>query len=169
MDDGVELPGSSYDQIVRIIQGYQRSSVDQKFSNSDVEKSTGVAASDVSRNGKFLVQVGVLEGSQRKYLSEAGSRLCRAYQFDLAREVSEIWRKLLATTDFTSKMISAVRIRKGMDLKDFQAHVAYSAGSNKTNIKTGAAAFVRLLEIANLVSTENGIVAALPASDSAAS
>lgn len=149
------LPGSSYDQLVKIISAY--ANLKDPSSPSDVSKLIGMHATIVSRNNRFLVAVGVLEAGKKKLLTAKGRDLALSLEHNIQQDIVRCWRDLVLANEFLSKLISAVRIRKGMELSTLQAHVAYSAGQpRKSQVMTGAGAVVDILTAAGLLQEEDG-------------
>src|SRR6266403_31468 len=150
-----KLPGASYEELVKIIQGYQ--TVGGDASPEDVSKVIAIHPTGVSRNNGFLVSVGIVEGGRRKTITEKGKALALALGHNIPEEVSDKWRQIVIGNDFLSKLISAVRIRKGMDAQTLQSHVAYSAGQPRTGpALLGAGAVVEILKAAAVVKEEEG-------------
>ncbi len=161
-----KLPGSSYEEVVKIIRGYQ--TVGGEAAPDDVTKVIGTHPTSVSRNNGFLVSVGIIEGGRKKKITERGRALALALDHEMPAEISEKWRSIVVANEFLSKLISAVRIRKGMDTQTLQAHVAYSAGQPRTGTSmAGAGAVVDILKAAGVVKEEDGkLVATEPPTDS---
>lgn len=155
MGEDFKLPASSYDELVKIIQAYGR--VSEPSSNDEINKLCLIHPSTISRNGAFLLATGIIEGGQKKIATDKGKLLARAIQFDNETEVSRLWREISNENDFLSKMISAIKIRKGMDIQSFQSHIAYSSGQDKTQyVKTGSATVIEILKISNLIEDLDG-------------
>jgi hypothetical protein len=149
------LPGSSYKELSRIIQAYGQ--LKKPGSLSEVAKFASVAQTIVSRNNKFLVAIGVIAGGQKKTPTDDGRALARALQLDITDEVVKGWRRVLTDNEFVDKVLSAVRIRKGMERSSLQAHVAFTAGvPRKPIVMTGAATVVDILLAAQLLVDSEG-------------
>ena len=161
-DAGFPLPGSSYKELIKIIQGYGR--IGGEASLADVAKLTAINETSVSANNKFLVAIGVIQSGKKKAITPIGAELAIALQHELAEETSAKWRVIVDSTDFLQKIVGAVRIRKGMDESSLESHVAYSAGQPKTPaVATGAAAVVNILKVAGILKEEGGnLIATAP-------
>lgn len=154
-EEDFRLPGSSYDELVKIIRAYGNFDSEQPL--PAIATVAGLHVSSLSRNNAFLAAVGVIEGGQRKVITQTGKRLALALEHNIAEDISKGWRDLIVTHQFFLKLLAAVRIRRGMDEATLQSHVAYSAGQKKSpNVVTGAAALVEIMKIAGLVREENG-------------
>jgi hypothetical protein len=161
-DAGFPLPGSSYRELIKIIQGYGRAGSD--VSLTDVAKIVAIAETTISTNNKFLVAVGIVQGGKKKSITPLGAELAIALQHELADEVASKWRAIVEGNEFLQKVIAAVRIRKGMDESSLESHVAYSAGQPKTpGVATGAGAVVEILKTAGLLKEDGGnLIATTP-------
>ena len=74
-------------------------------------------------------------------------------------EIQGSWREIVEASDFMQKMLTALKIRKGMDVTTFQGHIAYSAGERKTSkTMTGARAVIDILRAAGLVEEKDGFL-----------
>ncbi len=154
-DERFPLPGSSYRELTRIIQGY--GSLKGPGGPSDVSSHIGIDSTIVSRNNKFLGAVGVVFGGQKKTLTEPGRSLAMALEHDLREEIVSGWREVLDGNEFTNKILSAVRIRKGMERSALQAHVAFTAGHpRKPAAMTGAATVIDILLAGELLHESDG-------------
>ena len=136
-EDKFKLPGSSYQELVKIIRAYLPFS--SPASLDEVSKAVGIHTTIISRNNGFLIGFGVLEGGQKKLLTEKGRDLARALDFDMPEDIESQWRSLAIESEFVSKILTAVRIRGGMDQSTLQSHIAYSAGQPKAqHVLTGS-------------------------------
>jgi hypothetical protein len=161
-DSGFPLPGSSYRELIKIIQGYGR--VGSDASLADVSQLTAIGETIISGNNRFLVAVGIVQGGKKKSITPLGAELAIALQHELLDEIAAKWRAVVEASDFLQKVVAAVRIRKGMDESSLESHVAYSAGQPKTPVvATGAGAVVEILKNAGLLKDEGGnLIATTP-------
>lgn len=161
-DEGFPLPGSSYKELIKIIQGYGR--VGSDASLSDVSRLTAIGETVISGNNRFLVAVGIVQGGKKKSVTPLGTELANALEHELPDEVAVKWRGVVEANDFLQKVVAAVRIRKGMDESSLESHVAYSAGQPRTPaVTTGAGAVVEILKNAGLLREEAGnLIATTP-------
>jgi hypothetical protein len=162
MAEEFPLPGSSYKELIKIIQGYGR--IGTEASLADVAKLTAINETGVSANNKFLVAIGVVKGGKKKAITPVGAELATALEHSLPEEAALKWRAVVDATDFLQKVIAAVRIRKGMDESSLESHVAYSAGQPRTpGVATGARTVVDILTAAGLLKDEGGnLIATTP-------
>lgn len=152
-----KLPNSSYDELVKIIKAYGREKEGVLLSLDDVTQTTGVHRTIVSGNNGFLIQVGIITEGNKKAATEIGRKLGHAYNFNVMEDIVDCWKEIINDVDFLNRMISAVRIRNGMDKMSFLNHILYSSGQNDTKRnKTGAGAIVDILKNVNILKEEDG-------------
>lgn len=76
---------------------------------------------------------------------------------DQKDEVRRLWAQVVQDDDFLKGVVSAIRIRKGMDENALKSHIAYSAGANKsTHTTTGCGTIIEVLREADAVREEDG-------------
>ena len=162
MGEEFKLPTSSYEELIKIIQAYGKAT--EPSSNDGISKLCSIYPTIISGNNGFLLAVNIIEGAKNKIATDKGKNLARALQYENQDEIAKIWREIVLENDFLSKMISAIKIRKGMDAQSFQSHIAYSSGQDKTKyVKTGSATVIDILKKANLIEEIDGkLTAKLP-------
>jgi hypothetical protein len=160
-EDEIKLPGSSFDEIGKIVQAY--SSANRPMSLGDVSKRTGIHPTVVSRNNGFLLSVGIVEGGKSKAITPLGRRLGHALSHNLDSETAVILREVVEASGFLRNVVGAVRIRRGMDDGALKSHIAYSAGQSKSqSVMTGTGAILELLRRAKLIEEHEGKYIASP-------
>jgi hypothetical protein len=163
-EEKFRLPRSSYEQLVRIIQAYGQFNAEATL--DEVANIAGTQRTVVSANNGFLADTGLLAGGNKKILTDPGRGLARALEFDNQEDTQRLWREVISDTDFFRSVLSAVRIRRGMDASTLQTHIAYSAGLPKNKgVMTGAACVIDVLEVAGLLREDEGKLVAVPAED----
>lgn len=163
------LPGSSFEEVQKILKGYS-SSPDQTSLDS-LAKLVGLHRTIISRNNKFLTDIGLISGGIKKGATELGRRLGRALDHRQIADAQSYWREAVQTNEKVSGLVTTVRIKGGMSEKDFSGHVLYVSGQKNTSgNKTGARCVVDVLLAANLLEEANGklIVTAAPVMDAKA-
>lgn len=157
MAETFKLPASSLEEVLKLIQAYANERDGVTLSLDDISQSTGVPRTVVSGNNGFLVQVGLITEGNKKSATDIGRSLGRAYISKIDYEISRIWKELIAESDFLNRMISAVRIRNGMDRTSFLNHIIYSSGQkdNKPN-RTGAGAIIDILKSIGILNETDG-------------
>jgi len=155
MSEEFNLPGSSYPELSKIIQGY--ASLGKPSSRGDVSKAIGIDPTTISRNAKFLVSIGLLEGGNNKSPTSLGTVLGNALTHDQKDEVRRLWAQVVQDDEFLKGIVSAIRIRKGMDENALKSHIAYSAGAKKgAGTTTGCGTIIEVLREADAVREEDG-------------
>lgn len=157
MAETFKLPNSSFEEVVKLIKAYSGEKEGVAISLDDVSQATGVPRTVVSGNNGFLVQIGIITDGNKKAATEMGRALGRAYTSKIDYEVERIWKELIAENDFLNRMVSAVRIRNGMDRTSFINHIVYSSGQKDTKQnRTGANAIVEILKSVSVLTDEDG-------------
>ena len=148
------LPGSSYDELRKIILAY--SHIKGKASNADISNRVAVDPTVVSRNGGFLVEIGVVESGQKKEITPQGADLAQAMDHGLEDAIRESWLELLEEAPLFETVLSAIRIRGGMDPNTLKSHIAYTAGQKKNSfVMAGAQTVIDILCVAGLLVEED--------------
>lgn len=140
----IKLPRCSYKELVKIIIAY--GTVNKPSGLNDISSASGIAASFVSANNAFLSNLEIIEGGNKKNITQKGSRLFRALEHNLENEIQQSWTAVINENDFLTKMLQAVKIRKGMEITQLENHIAFSSGEVKSAyVMTGARAVVDIL------------------------
>jgi hypothetical protein len=161
------LPGSSFEEVQKILKGY--SHAPEHASLDQLSKLTGLHATNISRNNKFLTDIGLISGGMKKSATELGKKLGRALDHKQEQDAQSYWKEAVQTNEKVAGLITTVRIKGGMTEKDFSVHVLYVSGQKNTSgNKTGARCVVDVLLAANLLNEENGklVVSAAPSRES---
>lgn len=157
MTDIFKLPASSYEELVKIIKAYASEKEGTLLSLDDISQGTGMARTVVSGNNGFLVQVGLITEGNKKAATEKGRALGRAYTSKVDYEIVRIWKEIVSEIDFLNRMVSAVRIRNGMDRNSFINHIVYSSGAKDgKQSRTGAGAIIEMLKSVGILKEEDG-------------
>ena len=128
MAETFKLPCSSYEELIKLFQAYANTKEGTALSLDEITQATGVPRTVASKNNGFMVQVGLITEGNKKAATETGRALGRAYTSKITDEVERIWKEIIAEVDFLNRMLSAVRIRNGMDRSSFINHIIYSSG-----------------------------------------
>lgn len=153
-NDRFKLPGSSLDEVFKVVQGY--ASFGKTASLADIAKNTGMHESSISRNVGFLLSLGILQGGRDKSLTEVGKKLGLALLHSVQEDIEAILSDIVAEDEFLKNVLAAVRIRKGMDESSLRSHIAYSAGLSKNVSTAGTGAIVELLKRSGNLKAEDG-------------
>lgn len=161
MADNFKLPGSSYEEIIKIIKAYSSGKEGQAQPLDAIAQASGIDRTIVSRNNGFLLQMQLLmEGAKKTPTSECFS-LGRAYSLNIREEVQKIWKMLIENNEFLTRMMSAIKIRDGMDKTALINHILYSAGSTTSASKVGANTIIEIFKDAGMVREEDGKILAV--------
>jgi len=154
-DDKFKLPMSSYEELVKFIKAY--SHLTEPAELSEISRLTGAAATNISKNIGFFLATSILEGGKKKIPTDAGRQLGRALEHEMLDEIRKSWRQIVDENEFLTKLLTAVRIRNGMDSQTLEAHIAYSAGQpKKPQFMTGARTVIDILKAAELITETDG-------------
>jgi len=154
-DERFKLPRSSYEELCKIIKAYGR--ITRLASLDEVNALAGVGSTVVSANNSFLASVGVIEGGKAKTATPKGKDLAKALEHNITDEIQHQWSRVVQENEFLSKMLTAIQIRRSMELDAFEAHIAYSAGEAKSNqVMTGARTVIDILRAAGAVAEKEG-------------
>jgi hypothetical protein len=154
-DDIFRLPVSSYDELTKIIRAYSATGSDSSL--DDVANTAAMNRTTVSANNGFLKGIGVIEGGNKKSITDRGKRLALALDHEMEDEICDSWREIAQENDFLQKILAAVRIRGGMDHDTLQSHIAYTAGQAKAQrTVTGTTAIINILQASKLLLEQDG-------------
>lgn len=166
MAENYKLPGSSYDEFVKIIKAYSTGKVGVPMSLDMIAQTTGMDKTIVSRNNGFLVQLALISDGNKKSPTQEGINLGRAYSLKMDDQVIRIWKNIIENDEFLSRMLSAIKIRNGMEKTSFINHILYSSGSSNNNsTRAGASTIVEIYKTAKLVEETDGKIVAIDNSD----
>ncbi|QQR75336.1 MAG: hypothetical protein IPJ17_07100 [Holophagales bacterium] len=165
MSKEFNLPGSSFEEVQKILKGYSHAS--ENASLDAMSKLTGLHTTVVSRNNKFLVDLGLIAGAVAKTATDLGRRLGRALDHNQAEDARRYWKEAVQTNEKVSGLVTTVRIKGGMSEKDFSDHVLYVSGQkNNAGNKTGARCVVDMLLAGGLLVEADGkLTIASPGAD----
>jgi len=162
MEERIKLPGSSFEEISKVIQGY--ASANKPSSLDEISRRIGMHNTVISRNNGFLMSIGILDGGKNKAITPLGKKIGDALSHNIEIEIRSLFREVVDSNEFLKNLVGAVRIRKGMDEGALKAHVAYSAGAPKSSaVMTGTGAIVEILKRAGAIEERDGKLAAVSA------
>ena len=157
MAESFKLPAASLEELIKIIQAYANEKEGAILSLDDISQSTGIPRTSISGNNGFLVQIGLITEGSKKSATDIGRDLGRAYISKLDDEIERLWKVVVSENDFLNRMISAVRIRNGMDRSSFLNHIIYSSGQKDTKQnRTGAGAIIEIMKSVNILNETDG-------------
>jgi hypothetical protein len=110
------------------------------------------------------MQLAFISEGNKKSLTQLGSDLGRAYSLNMNEEITRIWRNAIEADEFLNRMLSAIRIRNGLEKTEFVNHILYSSGSSaNNNNRTGANTIIEIYKVAQLVAEDDGKITPLEA------
>lgn len=160
------LPGSSFEEIQKILKGY--SHAPEQVTLDQLSKLTGLHATAISRNNKFLSDIGLISGGMKKTATDLGKKLGRALDHKQENDAQGYWKQAVQTNEKVAGLVTTVRIKGSMTESEFSGHVLYVSGQkNNAGNKTGARCVVDVLLAANLLQEENGklVVSSAPSKE----
>lgn len=164
MADTFKLPCSSYEELVKLFQAYANTKEGNALSLDEITQATGVPRTVVSKNNGFMVQIGLITEGNKKAATDIGRALGRAYTSKIVDEIERIWKEIIAEVDFLNRMLSAVRIRNGMDRSNFINHIIYSSGlKDGKDSRAGAGALIEIFKSVGVLSEVDGKLTVLDA------
>lgn len=158
MSEVFKLPGSSYEELIKIIRAYSAASKNgSPVSLAELAQSTGMDKTIISRNNAFLMQIKLVSEGNKKIPTELCVKLGRAYQLNMEDEIQDNWSSIVSQEDFLTRMISVVEIRGEMAKSDLVNHIVYSSSNNgSNNARAGAAAIIEILKITQKIVEHDG-------------
>ena len=167
MAEDFSLPKSSFGELLKMVQAYavaDQRSKGEPLLVPEVANAAGVHRSLLSRNSKFFQSLGIIQGGQKKTLTDSGRALGLAASHSDEDRIRSSLARLVDDSDFLSRIVSAVRIRGGMDHPTLLSHIGITAGAPKSSeTTTGATAIVQLLIAAGRLLDEGGTLRAVAA------
>jgi hypothetical protein len=155
-DSEFKLPHSSFTELTKLLIAFAKSK--NPASLTDLNKLTGIHKTLISSNNGFLDAIGAITGGNKKEATPDGKNLGLALANSMEDEAKSQLKKLLSENEFLESMITALGI-KPRSADDFQSHIAYSLGKeHKGRNRTGTATVVELMQYANLIEEEDGLL-----------
>jgi hypothetical protein len=149
------LPAVSLSELEKIITGYANLGSD--VSLDDLSNLIGINKTTISRNNKFLKEVGIIEGGQTKSVTSLGKKLGRAIEHDKSKDIKKLWRKTISGDELLSDLVSYVRINGGVEKSSLSSHVLYSSDQSSSSYNnTGSKAVVNILKRSELIEEIDG-------------
>jgi len=153
------LPGSGYPQLMEIIRAYSvwgEEIIGAKKLHENLLKK--FATSDISRNSKFLVTMGIIEGiqvgnEQGYRVTKSGFRLGVASADNNLIEVSKTWRQLIDKQSFFDKVLNTIKFSGFVNKGDLKTFIVTESGNELTghSFDQHAVTVIEILKAAHLV------------------
>jgi len=119
------VPHSSLGEVEKIIRGYVL--VGEKTGPEEVARRIGINRTTVSRNNKFLAEIGIVSQGQKRDITELGEKLGRALDHKIEDEIKSAWREVVQASEFLSSLVSLVRVQGRIRHEDFLGRILYTA------------------------------------------
>lgn len=157
MSDAYKLPGSSYEELTKIIRAYSNIKNGQALSLADLAQMSGMDKTIISRNNGFLMQLKLVTEGNKKSPTSICITLGRAYTMGIKEQISKIWFDIVKNDDFLNRMISTIQIKSEMSKQEFIKHIVFSSSNNNTNnARAGAAAVIEILKLTQMIEEIDG-------------
>jgi predicted transcriptional regulator len=147
-----------FEVLTKIIIAYSKIGGDkEEKSYNDVAAVANVSPSNVGRNVRFLVTMGILEGSRGKYkLTPEGAKYARALDWGKINEANKYLREILQNTEIVKRILGYVSINKPVDRETLVGQIAVIANVRRTpRFETGIRGFVDMLATSGLLEEKN--------------
>lgn len=154
-DEGFKLPGASLEELEKIIEAFSQKNA--PASNDEIAQLVGSAKSTVSRCNGFLVDIGLLQGGQKKEATELGRKLGLALHHEQAPEVRRFWTEVVMSHPFLSEQVTAVRVQKAVPKAELPSKILYNSKSKKNKYtEVGSRTVTEILLRAGLLAEDDG-------------
>ena len=129
-----------------------------------IEKGTLIIISGPSGSGKGTEVEKLINTNSYALSISATTRSPRGYEKEgvhyFFKSVDE-FKKMIENNEFLTRMMSAIKIRNGMDKTALINHILYSAGSTTSASKVGANTIIEIFKDAGMVREEDGKILAV--------
>ena len=148
------LPSSKLEQLKKILKGYHVTG--GETNRSDLSNRTGIAKDMISRNNKFLTELGLISGGVKKKVTELGANLARALDQNQSADIQRYWREAVESNQsLYDEVLNRVQIEETMTKLDLQNYILYVSGQEKTqHNQTGSKTLMDILIEAKLISEQ---------------
>ncbi len=146
-----------FELLNQIILGYLKIGADvESKSASDVSAITSVSEANISRNSKFLISIGVIDGARGHYtLTLLGTKYAQALDWGKLNDANRFLKQLLQDKPITQRTLAYVDIRKSVDKETLVAQIAIIAGLRRAvRYETGIRGFIDMLVTSGLLEEE---------------
>ena len=155
MPDELSLPRSPYDQLTKIIRGYSQGG--ENMALDGLANLVGIDRYRISANHKFLAALGLIAGGKKKSATPLGKNLGRALEHNQEDDTRSFWQEAIQSNAEISKLITAIRLQRGMSPEDLVSHILYVSGQkNNTNARAGARTISDILLVSGLLEERDG-------------
>lgn len=157
MAEMYKLPGSSYEELIKIIKAYSLGKSGVAVSLNDLVQATGMSKTVISRNNGFLVQTKLISEGNKKAPTDLCKQIGKAYELNMVEQIQKCWNQIIDNDEFLSRMLSAIQIKGKMSKTDFVNHIVFSSSAGNSNTaRAGAAAIIEIFKMVSLVEEQDG-------------
>lgn len=157
MSETYKIPGSSYEELVKIIKAYSLGKSGVAVSLNELVQATGMSKTVISRNNGFLVQVKLISEGNKKAPTELCKQMGKAYELNMMGQIQNYWNQIIDNDEFLTRMLSAIQIKGSMSKTEFVNHIVFSSTvGNSNTARAGAAAIIEIFKIVSLVEEQDG-------------
>ena len=155
MPDQFSLPSYSYNELTKIIIGYSHQGASATLDS--LSQLIGMPRTGISGNSKFLSELGLIEGGQKKSSTTLGINLGRALDHSQDAEIRDAWQEAIRGNEKFANLVTTVRIKDGMSEDQLSSHILYVSGQKATKSnRTGARTVVDILTTSGLLEQQDG-------------
>ncbi len=152
-----KLPGSSYEELVKIIKAYSFGKSGVAISLDELVQATGMSKPVISRNNGFLVQIKLISEGNKKAPTELCKQMGKAYELNMSEQIQNCWNQIIDNDEFLSRMLSAIQIKGKMSKLEFVNHIVFSStAGNSNSARAGAGAIIEIFKMLSLVEEKEG-------------
>lgn len=154
-----KLPAASLSIIEKMIMGYGSGKNSVGYSLSEMSQRTGLDSTAISRNNGFLSELKLIEGGRKKKATEVCYRLSNALELQMSDEICKIWKGILEENEFTSALLTALKIKGSYNRDDFVKHIQFSSKSSVNQFsKTGSNTLIDIFLKSDLITENDGLL-----------
>ncbi|MBM4346765.1 MAG: hypothetical protein FJ107_01385 [Deltaproteobacteria bacterium] len=155
-DDRLELPGSGYDVIEKILHAYVLCG-DKPVTLDDVSAKAGMHKTQVSKNSAFLSSIGVIAGGKRKALTSQGKDLALAIGNKVADDIVRQWNKVLTESVNSRGILDMIRVQGALSKETLLGKTASILGLiDDKNTRTGLNCLLEVFQKSGLLVEQDG-------------
>ncbi|AOW47018.1 hypothetical protein [Acetobacter ascendens] len=162
MTDSFHLPKISLEGLEKIIIAY--SHVPDNPTLDILARLTKMGSAAISRNNKFLMDIGIIAGGAEKTVTPLGQKLGHALEYAFGADAQACWRKAVSSNSAIMEFIATEHVKHGMSEKDLSAHILdVSVHKKHAHTQTGARCLIDILLESGLLVEDKDMLVAAPA------
>jgi len=151
-----KLPGASLAELEKIIEAFSQKG--GPASNDEIAKLAGLSATTVSRCNGFLISTNIIDGGNKKEVTQLGKKLGLALHHDQQDEIKKFWTEVVSSNSFLSEQVTAIRVQKAVKEDELAPKILYNSGAKKNKYsEIGSRTVVAILVRAGLLVENDGL------------